>query len=66
MILARTLGKRLFATPVRAPSSEIESHMIIDPLAFNSSNLISKIQNKIANNSALNDVERSFRDFKRK
>ena len=66
MILARTLGKRWMAAPVRAPSSDVESHMIIDPLAFNNSSLISKIQNRFANNSALNDVERSFTDFKRK
>jgi hypothetical protein len=47
-------------------TADIESHTLIDPLAFEKKDLVSRLQNWMADGAALNDIERSFKDFKRK
>jgi hypothetical protein len=48
------------------PIIDIESQTIVDPSAYEDRNLISKFQNWMTNRSCLTDIERSFKDFKRK
>jgi hypothetical protein len=65
MILARLIGRRWFAAPVKTEIIS-ESHTIVDPLMFDSKDIFARAQNYFDNNSALNDIERSFKDFRRK
>lgn len=64
MMLARKIGMRCFATPPKQPV-DLESNTIVDPHFYENTNLVARIQNFFENRSALNDIERSFRDFKR-
>lgn len=57
---------RCFSTAGPTMPTQTESQMIIDPHFFERRDLVSRIQNHFTNKSALNDIERSFRDFKRK
>jgi hypothetical protein len=64
MFLARRFGRSLFATYSKVV--ELESKTIVDPYFYENKSWIAKIQNFFINRSVLNDIERSFRDFKRK
>lgn len=56
---------RLTRTLAKFSTNTIESNIIIDPHFYERRDLVSRAQNYFANKSALNDIERSFRDFKR-
>ena len=56
---------RSFASAGPNTSIQAESHMIIDPHFFERRDLVSRVQNYFINKSTLNDIERSFREFKR-
>lgn len=56
---------RLARTLATFSTNSIESHIIIDPHFYERKDIVSRIQNHFANKSSLNDIERSFRDFKR-
>jgi hypothetical protein len=57
---------RCFSTAGPTQPAQAESQMIIDPHFFEHKDIVSRIQNHFTNKSTLNDIERSFRDFKRK
>jgi hypothetical protein len=64
MLYKRLLAMR-FSTNSSNATSSVESHMIIDPHFYERKDIVSRIQNHFINKSTLNDIERSFRDFKR-
>lgn len=66
MLCAKLLKLRRFASQVNKTIAEAESHMLVDPHFFEKKDIISKIQHWMTNNEALRDMERSFKDFKRK
>lgn len=66
MLCAKLLRLRGFASKVNKVIAEQESHTLIDPHFFEKNDIISKVQQWMANNAALGDIERSFKEFKRK
>lgn len=65
--LARSVGL-LWRNSTAKPKAVIqeESFTIVDPYFYNEPGIVPKVQNWFTNRETLNDVERSFRDFKRK
>lgn len=62
MILSRVALCRLAQAK---PSFPVESHTIVDPYAYEQTDLVSRLGNWLSNRGAMTDLERSFRDFKR-